>query len=127
VRFAESSTVELKAEYVEDMNKEMVTFANAVGGTIYIGVADDGSVCGIDDYDHITNRISQMVRDAIKPDLTRFEDYKRVHEDTKDILQVTVLEDINKPYYIAQNGLKPSGVYIRQGNESAQASDEAIR
>jgi ATP-dependent DNA helicase RecG len=117
----------LKAEYVEDMKREIVAFANAVGGTIYIGVADDGSVCGIDDYDHITNRISQMVRDAIKPDLTRFVDYKCIHEDNKDILQVTVLENINKPYYIAPNGLNPSGVYIRQGNASTQASDDAIR
>lgn len=28
---------------------------------------------------------------------------------------------------LAKHGLKPSGVYVRQGNESAQASEDAIR
>ena len=127
MKFEESSSVELKSEYVEDVKKEVVAFANSQGGTIYIGVTDYGEVCGVDNYDEISNRISSMVRDAIKPDLTRFVQYERLLIDGKTVVKVQVQEGSNKPYYIAKHGLKPSGVYVRQGNESAQASEDAIR
>ena len=32
-----------------------------------------------------------------------------------------------RPYYIAEKGLKPSGVYVRQGSSSVPASEENIR
>ena len=127
MKFEESSSVELKSEYIEDVKKEVVAFANSQGGTIYIGVTDYGGVCGVDSYDEISNRISSMVRDAIKPDLTRFVQYERLLIDGKTVAKVQVQEGSNKPYYIAKHGLKPSGVYVRQGNESAQASEDAIR
>lgn len=127
MKFEESSSVELKSEYIEDVKKEVVAFANSQGGTIYIGVTDYGGVCGVDNYDEISNRISSMVRDAIKPDLTRFVQYERLLIDGKTVVKVQVQEGSNKPYYIAKHGLKPSGVYVRQGNESAQASEDAIR
>lgn len=126
MKFEESSSVELKSEYIEDVKKEVVAFANSQGGTIYIGVTDYGEVCGVDNYDEISNRISSMVRDAIKPDLTRFVQYERLLIDGKTVVKVQVQEESNKPYYIAEHGLKPSGVYVRQGNESAQASEDAI-
>ena len=112
MKFEESSSVELKSEYVEDVKKDVVAF---------------GGVCGVDSYDEISNRISSMVRDAIKPDLTRFVQYERLLIDGKTVVKVQVQEGSNKPYYIAKHGLKPSGVYVRQGNESAQASEDAIR
>lgn len=126
MKFEESSSVELKSEYVEDVKKEVVAFANSQGGTIYIGVTDCGEVCGVDNYDEISNRISSMVRDVIKPGLTRFVQYERLLIDGKTVVKVQVQEGSNKPYYIAKHGLKPSGVYVRQGNESAQASEDAI-
>lgn len=33
----------------------------------------------------------------------------------------------NKPYYLADKGLKPAGVFVRHGNVSAPATDELIR
>ena len=33
----------------------------------------------------------------------------------------------SRPYYIREKGLKPSGVYIRQGSSNQQLSDEGIR
>ena len=33
----------------------------------------------------------------------------------------------NKPYYLSDKGLKPSGVYVRKGSSSQPVSDEAIR
>ena len=70
--FRESETVELKAIVVEDIKKEIIAFANCEGGKLYIGVQDDGTVSGLDNPDETSLQISNMVRDAIKPDLTMF-------------------------------------------------------
>ena len=45
--FQESETVELKEIVVEDLKKEVIAFANSAGGTVYVGVTDDGSVVGV--------------------------------------------------------------------------------
>ena len=72
--FQESETVELKSIVVEDIKKEIIAFANCKGGKLYIGVQDDGTVSGLDNPDEVSLQISNMVRDAIKPDLTMFLD-----------------------------------------------------
>ena len=51
MRFAESDTVELKAEIVGDICKEIVAFANTHGGMLYVGVRDDGEVVGVGNAD----------------------------------------------------------------------------
>ena len=43
------------------------------------------------------------------------------------IIRIEVGEGAFKPYYLKEKGLKPSGVYIRQGASSVQASSEQIR
>jgi ATP-dependent DNA helicase RecG len=39
--FQESTTVELKREYTDDIKKTVLAFANTDGGKIYIGIEDD--------------------------------------------------------------------------------------
>ena len=68
--FRESETVELKEVVVDDIKKEIIAFANCNGGKLYIGVQDDGTVVGLDNPDGTALQISNMVRDAIKPDIT---------------------------------------------------------
>ena len=51
--FVESEVVELKAEVVGDICKEVIAFANTKGGTLYIGVSDDGSVVGVKNADQV--------------------------------------------------------------------------
>ena len=70
--FKESETVELESVAVDDIKKEIIAFANCEGGKLYIGVQDDGTVIGLDDPDEAALQVSNMVRDAIKPDLTMF-------------------------------------------------------
>ena len=45
--FRESEFVELKSEVVSDICKEVIAFANKEGGTIYIGVRDDGQILAL--------------------------------------------------------------------------------
>ena len=125
--FQESETVELKAIVVEDIKKEVIAFANCEGGRLYIGVQDDGTVSGLDNPDETSLQISNMVRDAIKPDLTMFLHYETVTVDGKKIVTVDIQQGTERPYYIAKKGLRPEGVYVRQGYSSVPATNTAIR
>lgn len=125
--FQESETVELKAIVVEDIKKEIIAFANCEGGKLYIGVQDDGTVSGLDNPDETSLQISNMVRDAIKPDLTMFLHYETLTVDEKKIVAVDIQQGTERPYYIAKKGLRPEGVYVRQGYSSVPATNTSIR
>lgn len=125
--FQESETLELKEIVVEDIKKEIIAFANSAGGTLYVGVADDGGIVGIDNPDTVTQQISNMVRDSIKPDVTMFIRYDTKVVDGKQIVAVEVQRGTERPYYLAKKGLRPEGVYVRQGTSSVPATTTAIR
>lgn len=125
--FQESETVELKAIAVEDIKKEIIAFANCRGGKLYVGVQNDGTVLGLENPDETSLEISNMVRDAIKPDLTMFLHYETLVADGKKILVIDIQQGTEKPYYIAKKGLRPEGVYVRQGYSSVPATNTAIR
>lgn len=123
----ESETIEFKAIVVEDIKNEVAAFANSQGGTLFVGVLDDGEWIGVDDVDAAMLQISNMVRDAIKPDVTMFVRYEVLTQEDKQVIAVHVQRGTNRPYYLAKKGLRPSGVYVRQGVSAVPASDTAIR
>ena len=125
--FRESENVELKEVFVDDIKKEIIAFANCNGGKLYIGVQDDGIVLGLDDPDATALQISNMVRDAIKPDITMFLHYETLEENGKKIVAVDIQRGTDRPYYIAKKGMQPEGVYVRQGYSAVPATDAAIR
>ena len=127
MEFRESETVELKAEIVRDICKEVIAFANTKGGMLYIGVRDDGSVVGVENADQVTLRINNMIRDSIKPNVTMFVRYETQRIEESDIIVVTVQKGTERPYYLGSKGLKPSGVFVRNGTSSDPATDTAIR
>lgn len=125
--FRESETVELKEVVVDDIKKEIIAFANCDGGKLYIGVRDDGTVIGLDNADSVSLQISNMVRDAIKPDITMFLHYETIVENGKNVVAVDIQRGTDRPYYLAKKGMRPEGVYVRQGYSSVPATDTAIR
>ena len=127
MRFQETETVELKSIVLDDIKKEIIAFANCAGGTVYVGVADDGTVLGVESADECALQISNMVRDAVKPDITMFIHYETLAYGGKSVVAVNVQRGTNRPYYLAKKGLRPEGVYVRQGYSSVPATDTAIR
>lgn len=125
--FQESETLELKEIVIEDIKKDVIAFANSAGGTLYVGVADDGSVAGVGNPDTVIQQISNMVRDSIKPDVTMFIRYGTKAVDGKQIVAVEIQRGTERPYYLAKKGLRPEGVYVRQGTSSVPATTTAIR
>ncbi len=120
----ESENTEFKLKMSDDIYKEVIAFANTNGGTVYIGVDDDGNIVGIDNIDDTYTRITNGIRDAIWPDATMFIKYAL---QGNRVICIEVGEGSAKPYYLKSKGIKPSGVFIRQGASSAQASFEQIR
>ena len=127
MRFRETEIVELKSIVMDDIKKEIIAFANCDGGTVYVGVADDGKVLGVENADECALQISNMVRDAVKPDVTMFIHYETLECDGKAVVAVNIQRGTNRPYYLAKKGLRPEGVYVRQGYSSVPATDTAIR
>ena len=119
-----TENIEFKLQVTDDVYKEVIAFANTDGGTVYIGVDDAGNIVGIENVDENVARITNGIRDAIMPDVTMFVKY--TVQDNR-ILRIAVGEGSNKPYYLKAKGLKPSGVFVRQGASSAPASFDQIR
>ena len=124
--FKESIHLELKKEYVKDILKTVIAFANTSGGKIYIGIDDDGKVLGVQKLDTDILKLSNSIRDSIKPDITLFTSILVEKIDSKDVIVVDVQKGASSPYYLTDKGIRPSGVYVRQGASSVPATDAAI-
>lgn len=123
---AENKTTEFKREYIEDIKNTIIAFANCDGGTLYIGVNDDGTACGVDDVDGTMLRVTNAIRDAVRPDVTMFVECDNDLMDEKPIVRVTVQRGTARPYYLQGKGIRPEGVFIRQGASTVPATDTAI-
>jgi ATP-dependent DNA helicase RecG len=119
----DDNNVEYKREYTADIKKEVMAFANSNGGVIYIGRDDDGSSYSLPDLDETLTQITNSIRDGLLPDVTMFVRY----ETDESGITITVREGTYKPYFLPEKGIKPSGVYVRQGASSVPASFEQIR
>lgn len=122
----ENKTTEFKREYVEDIKNTIIAFANCDGGTLYIGVNDDGSVCGVRDVDGTMLRVTNAIRDAVRPDITMFVECRNEIMDEQPVVCVTVQRGTARPYYLHGKGIRPEGVYVRQGASTVPATDAAI-
>ena len=120
----ETENIEFKSQFTEEIYKEVIAFANTDGGIVYIGIDNNGNVVGLTDVDQEYTRITNGIRDAILPDVTMF---VRFTIQENKVVRITVSEGSSKPYYLKGKGLKPSGVYVRQGASSVPASPEQIR
>ncbi len=149
----EGINVEFKREYVEDIKKTVVAFANTDGGELLIGVDDNGGTVGLEDADDVLLRTTNAIRDSICPDVTLFTECAVVDADdeldetsrdgepsgdanalraselshkVKRIVSVTVQRGTARPYYLAGKGVRPEGVYVRQGASTVPATEVAI-
>lgn len=66
--YEESQFVELKRELNDKLEKEAVAFLNnREGGTVYIGIDDDGEVVGVEDVDAVQLQVAMRLRDNVMP------------------------------------------------------------
>ena len=114
IREGEGLTVEFKEKYTSRIDEDMVAFANTKGGTIFLGVRDDGAIVG----EHLTNdlksKINSLARNC-KPDIS----VNLAQID--NIVAVEVPEGAEKPYSCG------SGFFRRIGATTQKMSHEEIR
>ena len=70
--FAETEKTELKQKFNNILPKEIVALLNTDGGSIYIGVNDDGTVCGVQNLDESLKRVADILENQILPDPRSF-------------------------------------------------------
>ena len=124
--FSENDMVEFKREFTRRALKTVVAFANTNGGIVYVGIEDDGTVCGVEDPDAVQLAIMNAMRDSIKPNIAMVVECEKVEFDGKVVVGIRVERGVNRPYYLADKGMRPEGVYVRQGPASYMASEAEI-
>lgn len=122
----EGKNIEFKRQYIEDIKYAVLAFANTEGGTLYIGINDDGSVEGVENPDAVMLQVMNMIRDTIRPDITVAVDCSTELMENKHVVVLIIQRGVARPYYLANKGIRPAGVYVRQGASSVPASETAI-
>ena len=60
VALGEGFTTEFKRSGTSGLGREICAFANATGGTILLGVVDDGEVCGVDNHNRLKSEVQSI-------------------------------------------------------------------
>lgn len=112
----EGHKIEFK-ESVGHIAREMVAFANASGGKIFIGITDDHKVKGIE----ITERMKSQIQDIARncdPAVNIF--LEATSYRSKKVLLINILEGDNKPYSCSE------GFFIRNGTITEKLKRDEI-
>lgn len=126
VAAGEDSTRQFKAKIdnIDSLAAEMAAFANANGGVIFIGVSDNGEICGLTTEETrktnqlISNAASQHVRSPLLP-LTE----NVLLENGRIVIALTVSPGLDKPYF-DKNGV----IWLKAGADKRRInSKEELR
>lgn len=122
----ETSNVEFKRELNDKFEKEVVSFLNAKGGHIFIGINDDGSTYGVENIDELQLAIKNRIKDRIAPSPVGFFEIIVEQKDSKNILHIFIASGNEKPYYVKKYGMCPQGAYTRVGSSCVQLTEKQI-
>ncbi len=111
----EGYTLEFKRSISSDLPKELVAFANASGGRIFIGVNDHNQIVGCDLSNKMLSQIEDMATACDPPVAVRIEKLPQ-HK----ILVIHVPEGANRPHRCNK------GFYLRNGTSSQKMKTHDI-
>lgn len=118
----ESSGVEFKRDDIrpEQLAKEVVAMTNFQGGSVLLGVEDDGTITGIQ-RQNLEEWVMNVMQDKIHPMLLPFYEEVRI-DDNLTVAIVSFPQGISKPYVVRQQGREE--IFIRVGSTSRLATRE---
>ena len=111
----EGYKVEFKESINTDLGKELVAFANASGGRIFIGVDDRGTIVGCDRSNAALSHIQDVAASCDPPVFVEIE-----KPSFQPILVIHVSEGMNRPHRCQK------GFYLRNGASSQKMSTADI-
>ncbi len=126
ISLGEDSTRQFKADLRngDSLASEMAAFANCEGGTIFIGVADDGSMPGLsrEDVGRINQLISNTASQAVRSPLA-VQTANVALENGRLVVVLKVPKGIDKPYF-DRNGV----IWLKSGADKRRVnSKEELR
>ena len=125
--FIESNKIELKSKYTDQIVKEIVAFINADGGKIYIGINDDGTVCGAQKIDESLRSISDIITTQIEPNAIDSVKTELEIIEGLPVIVINVKKGISPLYCIKKYGFSSSGCMIRIGSSCREMSELQIK
>ncbi len=112
----ENQNIEYKLCLNDKLEREVVGFLNSkLGGDIYIGIADNGQVAGVENADATQLAVADRLKNNILPSCLGLFDILLEEKEGKQIIHLHVSAGQEKPYYIRQYGMSPNGCYLRVG------------
>lgn len=125
LRNGEDSTLDFKRDDTQnqDLAKALVALLNLEGGTVLLGVEDDGRISGTK-RDRLEEWVSELCRTKIEPPIVPLLSWVRDAEPGKDVLAIRVTLGPNKPYARVHHDRRT--YFIRVGNTSREASREEL-
>ena len=125
IRNGEDSTLEFKRDDVQnyDLAKALVAFLNLEGGTVLLGVEDDGRISGTS-RERLDEWVAELCRVKIEPPVVPLLSWARDAEPGRDVFAIRVTRGPDKPYARVHGGHKT--YYIRVSNTSREASREEL-
>ena len=116
-KLIETEKIEFKSILNEKLEKVVVSFLNSkTGGDLYIGVANNGTVLGVENIDKVQLAITDRIKNNIFPTCLGLFDVYSEELDMKMIIHIVVSRGTEKPYYIKSFGMSPAGCFIRVGS-----------
>lgn len=124
IKNGENSGVEFKRDDIDNrgLAKELTAFANLAGGSILLGVDDDGSIIGVSK-PRLEEWVMNACRDKIRPELIPYFEMIRDLEPGKDVAVVQVDRGWNV-HHLWHNNHRT--YYIRVGSQSREASPQEL-
>ena len=122
----ESATLEFKkkANHPEKIAKELVAFANTKGGSLLLGVDDNGDLSGTRDIEGEAFILEKAIQELIRPKINYSVEYVHLTE-KKGVAIFRVQESYKKPHFVREHANTRKGTaYVRFKDESIQASRE---
>ena len=113
LKHGEGQFVEFKEILDKSFAKELVAFANASGGVVYLGVTDAGEIKGIDVTNRLKSQIQDFARNCDPQIMVNIDEHN-------NILVVEVEEGVNKPYSCS------TGFFMRMGANSQKMKRNEI-
>ena len=110
-----------KASYPEKIVREMIAFANTAGGTVLLGVDDDGSIPGLKHADGEAHVIHKAL-ECCRPSLKVTETYIPVGN-ARCVIRYDVQKNRKKVHYLLTIE-KRRQAYVRVKDQSIRASKE---
>lgn len=122
IKNGENSFVEFKEKdvRVESIAKELAAFLNFEGGSLYIGIDDNGNISGVEKEKNYEEWIMNICRNSINPPI--IPGYEELFIENKRVILVKVNKGQYKPYSVVTS----NRYYIRVGSTSREPSQQEL-